>query len=327
MRQAYRIRMAGIGLGLWFGAFLPVILAAQEGPSQEPREQSDEGVRVKRPGGRRPALNPPEKEDAVRQAALSSPLPFVPVNPCRLVDTRVGEGKTGAFGPPRPAGGTIRTVPVPQSTCNIPASAVAYSLNITVVPSGTLSYLTVWPAGSPQPNVSTLNSFEGRIVANAALVPAGTGGAINFFVTDSSDVIIDINGYFGATGQSVQLYSLTPCRIVDTRAGEGKTGAFGPPTPTAGTTRDIPVPSGTCAIPSTARAYSLNITVVPRGPLSYLTVWPTGSARPTVSTLNSFDGRVVANAALVPAGTNGSISVFVTDASDVIIDINGYLAP
>jgi hypothetical protein len=67
--------------------------------------------------------------------------------------------------------------------------------------------------------------------------------------------------------------------------------------------------------------------VVPDGLLSYLTAWPTGSAQPFVSTLNSFDGSVVANAAIVPAGTDGAISVYVTDRTHVIIDINGYFAP
>jgi hypothetical protein len=111
---------------------------------------------------------------------------------------------------------------------------------------------------------------------------------------------------------------------MDTRAGEGKTGAFGPPAITGGTAREIPIPQGACAIPSTATAFSLNITVVPSGPLGYLTVWPTGRPQPLVSTLNSFEGRVVANAATVPAGAGGSISVFVTNTTHVIIDINGY---
>ena len=55
--------------------------------------------------------------------------------------------------------------------------------------------------------------------------------------------------------------------------------------------------------------------------------WPTGSPRPQVSTLNSFDGAVVANAAVVPAGTGGAISVFVTNQTHVILDIDGYFAP
>ena len=124
------------------------------------------------------------------------PLRLVAVSPCRVSDTRAGEGKTGPFGPPTLAALTTRTIPIPAGSCGIPTEARAYSLNITVVPAGPLSYLTVWPAGQPQPLVSTLNSFEGRVRANAAIVPAGAGGAINVFVTNATDLIIDINGYF-----------------------------------------------------------------------------------------------------------------------------------
>jgi hypothetical protein len=67
---------------------------------------------------------------------------------------------------------------------------------VTVVPDGALSYLSVWPAGSAQPLVSTLNSFDGSVVANAAIVPAGTGGGISIYVTNQTQVILDINGYF-----------------------------------------------------------------------------------------------------------------------------------
>ena len=69
------------------------------------------------------------------------------------------------------------------------------------------------------------------------------------------------------------------------------------------------------------------MTVVPPGPLIYLTTWPTGVTQPVVSTLNSPNGQIVANAAIVPAGTGGAVSVFVSNASDAIIDINGYFAP
>jgi hypothetical protein len=69
------------------------------------------------------------------------------------------------------------------------------------------------------------------------------------------------------------------------------------------------------------------VTVVPDGVLYYVTAWPAGSSQPLVSTLNSFDGSVVANAAIVPAGTNGAISIYVTNPTQVILDINGYFAP
>jgi hypothetical protein len=109
--------------------------------------------------------------------------------------------------------------------------------------------------------------------------------------------------------------------------GSGLTGEFGPPEMTAGSTRSFPVPSSSCGVPATAQAYSLNMTVEPPGSLFYLTVWPTGQSMPGVSTLNDLSGAILANAAIVPAGSNGAISVFVSDTTNVIIDINGYFAP
>jgi hypothetical protein len=72
-------------------------------------------------------------------------------------------------------------------------------LNFTVVPPGPLSYITVWPTGQSQPVVSTLNDPTGTIVANAAIVPAGTGGSINVYASNATDLIIDINGYYAAS--------------------------------------------------------------------------------------------------------------------------------
>lgn len=256
---------------------------------------------------------------------------FYTLAPCRVADTR-GYGFTGPFGPPEMGAASTRSFPILSSPC-IPASAdtdsKAYSFNVTVVPPGPLTYLSLWPAGDPQPYVSTLNSYNGRVVANAALVPAGTpNGGIDVYVSDESNVIMDVNGYFGppAASGALYLFPVSPCRIADTRTNFGFTGAFGPPSLTGGSTRTFPIPSSFCGIPSTAQAYALNVTVVPTGYLGYLTTWPTGSSQPVVSTLNSFDGSIVANLALVPAGTNGSINVYVSDTTDVIIDITGYFA-
>ena len=246
---------------------------------------------------------------------------FVPVTPCRVADTR---NPSGPFGGPSVAGHTTRSFAIPQSGCHIPPTAQAYSLNVAAVPSGPLQFLTLWPTGQAQPVVSTLNSFGGIVVANAAIVPAGAGGAVTVYVSDQTDVVLDINGYFDASGAAGNsFYAATPCRIADTR---NPTGLFGGPSMFPGEVRNFPVPLSACASPAAASAYSLNVTVVPSGPLSFLTAWPTGPARPFVSTLNSLTGKVVANAALVPAGTNGSVSVYVTGQTDVILDTNGYFA-
>jgi hypothetical protein len=128
-----------------------------------------------------------------------NPLTFIAMTPCRVVDTRTGFGFSGAFGPPSLVGGVSRAFPMQASTtCSIPATAQAYSLNITVVPPGPLSYITVWPTGQSQPVVSTLNDPTGTIVANAAIVPAGTAGSINVFATQTTDLVVDINGYYAA---------------------------------------------------------------------------------------------------------------------------------
>ncbi|HLJ45718.1 MAG TPA: hypothetical protein VKU01_06915, partial [Bryobacteraceae bacterium] len=115
------------------------------------------------------------------------------------------------------------------------------------------------------------------------------------------------------------LYTVTPCRVADTRGGSGLA---------SNGSRSFSIPTSPCSgIPNTAQAYSLNVTVVPSGPLGYLTAWPTGQAQPVVSTLNSPAGKVVANAAIVPAGTGGAVTVFVTNPTDLILDINAYFAP
>jgi hypothetical protein len=108
--------------------------------------------------------------------------------------------------------GSTRTFSIPASACGIPTAAQAYSLNITVAPPAPLTYLTAWPTGETQPLVSTLNAYNGAIVANAAIVPAGAGGAINIYVSDTTQVIIDINGYFAPQGGvgPLAFYPVTP---------------------------------------------------------------------------------------------------------------------
>jgi len=255
----------------------------------------------------------------------SPALQFRAVAPCRVIDTRNANGPLGG---PFIAAGTTRAIPVPSSACNIPANAAAYSLNMTVVPrTGTLGYLSVWPNGQSQPLVSTLNSLDGSVLANAAIVPAGISGSINAFATNDTDLIVDINGYFvplGTTTGTLQFYPLPPCRVLDTRNANG---SFGGPSIPGNASRSFTIPSSSCSVPGNAAAYSLNTTVVPQGQLGYLTAWPTGQPQPVVSTLNSLDGTILANAAIVPAGTNGAVSFFATNTTDLVVDINGYFAP
>ena len=181
---------------------------------------------------------------------IGTSLNYVPVIPCRLVDTRTTPN--GAFAGPSITGGTSRNFTIPQNTtCNIPSTSAAYSINVAVIPSGSLGFLTLWPAGQTQPVVATVSSIDGRVRSNAAIVQAGTGGAISAFASNTTDMVMDIDGYFTTALTALQFYPVTPCRVVDTR---NASGTFGGPSLAGNTSRTFPLPTSSCSLPTTAQA-------------------------------------------------------------------------
>src|SRR5207249_197882 len=148
---------------------------------------------------------------------------------------------------------------------------------------------------------------------------AGTNGDISVFVTNNSDLVIDINGYFAPPGPGgLSLFALTPCRVLDTRIPPGAP-------PISGTLAVNVVGSG-CGAPASAQAYVLNATVIPSTTLGYLTLWPDGTSQPVVSTLNALDAAVTSNLAIVPT-SNGSVDAFASNPTHLVLDIFGYFAP
>ena len=272
---------------------------------------------------------------AIAQAGVAASitgLTFVALPPCRVMDTRTGNGFTGPFGPPSFTAGQTRTVNPLQSVCNVPATAEAYVTNVTLLPQagGHTNNVTIYPSDEVQPRYTTASAGDGNIVANSAIIRAGaTNGAINVYSTDNTDILIDISGYFTNSGANLVFYPLTPCRVVDTRAAARGPGPFGSPSMVAGEIRQYQFPASPyCLIPSGAAAYSTTITVVPPGPLFFLTAWPAGIPTPPVaSNVNSFNGRTVPNSAIIPASADGSIQIYVSNPTDFFIDINGYFAP
>jgi hypothetical protein len=150
-------------------------------------------------------------------AVSTDALTFVAITPCRLVDTRgAGAGFNGGVSPfdgPSITGAETVTFPLQSSTeatdnttpapCGaVPIIAQAYSFNVTAIPhdGGAVDYITLWPTGSARPAVSNINDTQGLIVANAAIVAAGTLGSVNLYNSGPAtiNVIIDMNGYFAA---------------------------------------------------------------------------------------------------------------------------------
>jgi hypothetical protein len=147
-----------------------------------------------------PAAPGEPRLDTEAGAGLDKSLPtpdssFVGISPCRVVDTR-GNGFGGAYGPPLLSAEVARDF-VLTGRCGVPTNAVAVSLNFTVVSPTGDGFLATFPAAGVVPLVSTLNFRAGQVLANAALVPLGTGGAITVYASGASThLLIDVNGYF-----------------------------------------------------------------------------------------------------------------------------------
>ena len=129
----------------------------------------------------------------------------------------------------------------------------------------------------------------------------------------------------------LQFYSVTPCRIVDTRNPSNAQGTGGPAL-AAGTVRNFPV-RGYCGIPSTALAAAFNVTIVSPTASGHLTMFPAGGALPNISTLNYVVGEpALANGAIVPLGSDPTwhVSAFAGIPSGtvhLVLDVTGYFAP
>jgi hypothetical protein len=121
-------------------------------------------------------------------------------------------------------------------------------------------------------------------------------------------------------------FGITPCRVADTR-GNGFAGQYGPPQLTpAGRTITI---INTCGIPATAQAVSFNFSAVNVAGAGFFVAYPAGGAFPPVATMTYNQNTPnLSNAAVVPLGTGGAITVVAAViAIDLVIDVNGYYAP
>jgi hypothetical protein len=132
---------------------------------------------------------------AATASAQTGPFSFFAITPCRVVDTRNPDSTNGG---PKLGVSVQRNFAV-RNNCGVPAGAAAVSLNVTVANATTASFLTIWPAGSSRPNVSTINFTQNDpSLANGAIVGLGAGSPdLSVFNSDGQvHVIIDITGFF-----------------------------------------------------------------------------------------------------------------------------------
>lgn len=274
-------------------------------------------------------------ERAYNLAILSNGLQYYPLpRPIRLFDTRApipGFPACANFGSPLSAGGTIAHLA--RITCDgitIPETAQAIVGNATVInPSGN-GYVTIWPNPQSRPPVSTLNYLAGQVVANAFTTALGTDGRIMINSVADTDLALDITGYFAPPGTGGLYFHRLPrpIRLLDSRAPipgfPACANLSAPLTADAEISRQARITCDGVTIPSDAQAIVGNATVVTPAAGGFLTLWPNGQSRPSVSNLNFAAGQVVPNAFTVGLGSDGQFRVYTSAGTHLVLDVAGY---
>ena len=249
--------------------------------------------------------------------------------------------------------------PVPLSG----VAAVVVSLRATGPTTG--GYLSAYPSSATLPEASQVNYASGESVTNSAIVPLGTNGAIEVASSGGiPNITIDVEGYITDASNPSAAGSLivpasAPARICDTRPGNpsGLSGAA--LTNCAGKTLSATSPldvqvSGIGGVPTDATAVIVNLTATDTTASSYLTAAPSGAAssaqpagatssaqpagatRPLTTVLAWQAGQSVADLAIVPVGSGGTVPTGAYGAvslynyvgsPDVVVDVLRRLVP
>ena len=235
---------------------------------------------------------------------------FTAVTPTRIMDTRSTGASAGIGGYLTPfSAGETRPVSVAGNGA-VPGGATAAVINITVQGSTIGGYLTGWSWGDSQPPTSSTNWGAGQTRASTMVVPIGEYGLINLYTSQTTNVIVDVFGYFGGNAAATAKYSpVTPERVYDTRPSSG----FAP-----NETRMISVTGA--GVPAGATNAVVNLTTVGATANGWLTL--SGSSTSIINYSSS--GQAIANLAFAPV-SGGNITITSSATTHVIVDVIGFV--
>jgi len=218
------------------------------------------------------------------------------------------------------ASDTTPVVPGPALTLIAPTSgATAGGTSVTLTGTGFVNGATVLFGAVPAASI-TFNSATSL----TAVSPAHAAGTVSVTITNPDTQSSTLGSAF--TYVPGFFFSLTPCRIVDTRNANGPTGG---PALIGGTVRNFLI-AGACGVPADALAVAINVTVTVPTADGDLGLVPTSITPPTISTINFKAGQTRANNSVMGLNgtTPGSISVQVhlpgSATTHFIVDVTGY---
>jgi hypothetical protein len=200
----------------------------------------------------------------------------------------------------------------------------AVVLNVTVTQPSAESYLTVFPSGATRPLASSLNVVAGQTVPNLVTAKLGADGKVaTYNNAGTAHVVMDVVGWYGVAGSAggARYNALSPARILDTRFG---TGGFN--TAVAGGSTISPTVIGVGGVPAAGvSAVVLNVTTTQPTAISFVTVFPSGTARPLASNLNVVPNQTVPNLVIAKVGADGKVSVYNNaGATHLVFDVVGW---
>ena len=153
-------------------------------------------------------------------------------------------------------------------------------------------------------------------------------GVVDVVVTNEGSTLTLSRGFvYVPAPVGTSIYTLTACRLIDTRNAAGPQG--GPPLNGGGAERVFPI-SGSCGVPSDAKAVSVNVTLAEVTGTGFLRIYP-GDGIPSDATAIEFvPGKNRANNAMVYLATDGTGTFAVKNEAPagttvhVIVDVTGY---
>jgi hypothetical protein len=226
---------------------------------------------------------------------------FNAVGPTRVMDTRTGLGGATRV----PSGGTVRL-----DVSGLPAGTSAVALNVTSDAASGGGFATVYPCATGLPRTSTINFVAGDTRPNNTIV--GVSGGVCIYAQTSTEIIVDLVGYFAPAGLSY--LPTTPTRLIDTRDTFGYLGAAA-----AVAYRPATASLGTYSAVSAA----VNVTAVDHLVGGFVTTYDCAT-RTNTSALNAVVGQVNANGAIVPLGNGLDSCLFTQSGGNLVVDLNGW---
>jgi hypothetical protein len=246
--------------------------------------------------------------------------------PARILDTRL-DGATidGQFaaGGLRAFGSTLQLVVAGRA--GVPSDAASVVLNVTVTEAQGAGVITVFPCEAGRPTASNLNYLANTNVPNLVISKIGVGGVVCLFNSAATHLIVDVGGYFPGVDAFTALAA--PARLLDTRPGTSTIdGGFagGGIRPTGGV-QELQV-TGRAGVPAGVSTVVLNVTVDQPQIAGFITVYPCDSGIPTASNLNFTAAQTVPNAVISRLSSTGTVCLYNSGATHLIVDVTGYFA-